>query len=286
MNMENMPQGAAGNSNKRKRMNPDNMSIADRFVTAMFSPGDYPVLLKLKAGKIVSFVGILVLLLTLIQYGIPMLAAIAGYGGVRNYILAELPQFSLENGIFTVDERMEREDDSAGIYILVDTSVDSFTKDDVDTDLLEAVLVSRSNMLMYNNVTGIGGIVQEQRFSDFGNARINNEIVAGWAPVIYVCMAAVFVMLYVITLVRYLGSALLYAFIMFMLSRIMTGKITFGTMYKIALFAQTVGALVLAVSNFIGTPVFMMAGSTFAMIVTVLIMNRAFFKIVPPPRAS
>ena len=270
---------------KKKKLNPDNMSMADRYITAMFLPGDYPALLKLKLGKIVSFVGTLILLISLIQYGIPMLAAIAGYGGVKNYILYELPQFSLENGAFMVDEKMETEDESVGVYILVDTSVDSFSKDDVDKDMAQVMLVSRSNMLMYNNVTGLGGMVQEQKFSDFGNVKINNESIAALTPVIYACLAAAFIMLYGITLIRYLASSLLYAFILFVLSRVMTSKADFGTIYKISLFAQTIGSLVLAVVTFIGTPVLMMAGSTFAMIVTVLIMNRAYFKIVPPPKA-
>ena len=278
-NMQETSNRTAGSS----KINPDNMSIADRFVTAMFLPGEYPVLLRLKIGKIVSFLGVLILLLSLIQYVIPILAAVAGHGGIRNYILNDLPQFSLENGSFTVDEKMERKDESVGVYILVDTTVESFTKDDIDTDMAEVMLVSKTNMLMYNNVTGIGGVVQEQKFSEFGNTVINNESIAKLVPVIYVCMVIVFLMLYAITLVRYLGSALIYAFIMYMISRIMTSKVNFGAMYKIALFAQTIGAIVSAVANFIGTPVFVMAGSTFAMIVTVLIMNRAYFKIVPPP---
>jgi hypothetical protein len=72
---------------------------------------------------------------------------------------------------------------------------------------------------------------------------------------------------------------------MYILTRVMMSKLSFGIIYKIALFAQTIGALVSAVAVLIGTPLFIMAGSTFAMIVTVVIMNRAFFKIVPPPAA-
>lgn len=64
----------------------------------------------------------------------------------------------------------------------------------------------------------------------------------------------------------------------------MAAKVSFAIIFKIALFAQTIGSIVSAVAYFIGTPVFVMAGSTFAMIVTVLIMNRAYFKIAPPPK--
>ena len=164
-----------------------------------------------------------------------------------------------------------------------DTSVDKFTRDDVDTDMAEVMLISSTNMLMYNNVTGLGGIIEDQQFSQLGDVKFNNESIAGLAPVIYISMLCIFVMLYVFTFVRYLASAFLYAVIMYMISKMLASRVTLGTMYKIALFAQSIGAVVAAVANFIGTPILMMAGSTFAMIVTVLIMNRAFFKIVPPP---
>ena len=91
--------------------------------------------------------------------------------------------------------------------------------------------------------------------------------------------------MYILTLLRYLMSALFYALILYILSRVMTANISYGIIFKIALFAQTIGSIVMAVANFIGGPIFVMAGSTFAMIVTVLIMNRAYFKLVPPPRS-
>ena len=91
--------------------------------------------------------------------------------------------------------------------------------------------------------------------------------------------------MYLFTLVRYLLSAFCYALILYILTKITAANTTFGVIYKIAVFAQTIGSIVSALANFIGTPVFVMAGSMFAMIVTVLIMNRAYFKIVPPPKA-
>lgn len=281
MNDENMKQPNTNNSDDNSKK----MSMADRFITAMFLPGEYPALIRLTAGKIISFLIFLILLLSLIQYGVPALAALVGYGGVRGFIIDEMPDFSLQNGVFFVSEKYEWDDSDAGIYMLIDTDKESFTEDDVDKDMLQVMLVSRSNILMYNNITGMTGLVQEQKFSELSGITIDNESVANMAPLIYIGMFITFVVLYLFTLIRYIISALFYALILYMLSRIMSGGLSFGKIYKIALFAQTIGAIVSAVANFIGTPVFIMAGSTFAMIVTVLIMNRAYFKIVPPPKA-
>ena len=279
MNNDEMNNGVKKNSNKK------NMGFADRFITAMFLPGEYPSLIKLTSVKIVTYVAFLVLLLSLIQYVIPVMAAVAGYGGVRSFIIDELPDFSLQNGEFSLSDKYEKNDEDAGIYILVDTDVEKFTAEDVDRDLLQVMLVSRSNIIMYNNLTGINGIVQEQKFSEFKDVVINNQSIAGLAPVIYIGMFGMFVFMYLFTLVRYLLSAFCYALILYILTKITAANTTFGVIYKIAVFAQTFGSIVSALANFIGTPVFVMAGSMFAMIVTVLIMNRAYFKIVPPPKA-
>ena len=278
MNSEDM----SNNSNNSKN---ENLGFADRYITAMFAPGDYRLLLKLSAGKIISYIMFLVLLTSLIQYGIPGLAAVAGYGGVRNYIMKELPSFSLKDGKLEVSEKYEKEDEEGGLYILVDTSKESFSEDDISKEMLSVLLISKSNIITYNNLSGVSGLVQEQKFSDFKNAIVNNETIADMAPIIYIGMIILYVIMYILTLLRYLLSALFYALVLYILSRVMTANISYGTIFKIALFAQTIGSIVMAVANFIGGPIFVMAGSTFAMIVTVLIMNRAYFKIAPPPRS-
>ena len=278
MNSEDM----SNNSDNSKN---ENLGFADRYITAMFAPGEYNLLLKLSAGKIISYIMFLVLLTSLIQYGIPGLAAVAGYGGVRNYIMKELPSFSLKDGRLEVSKKYEKEDEDSGLYILVDTSKESFSEDDISKDMLSVLLISKNNIITYNNLSGVSGLVQEQKFSDFKNATVNNETIAGIAPIIYFGLFVLYVLMYILTLLRYLMSALFYALILYILSRVMTANISYGIIFKIALFAQTIGSIVMAVANFIGGPIFVMAGSTFAMIVTVLIMNRAYFKLVPPPRS-
>ncbi|MCR5701431.1 MAG: DUF1189 domain-containing protein [Lachnospiraceae bacterium] len=267
-----------------KQINSDEkMSMADRFIKAMFLPGDYPQLMKLSFAKVVTFLCLLIFLVSFVQYAIPVLARLAGYGGVKDYVIDVLPDFSLKDGEFFLSEKYERNDEAVNSYYLIDTSKESFTADDVDRDKMQVVLVSRTNILVYNNVTGLGGSIEEEKFSDFSRLIIDNESVASLAPFIYLGLFGMYILMYIMCFVRYLLSALFYAFLMYILTRVMMSKLSFGIIYKIALFAQTIGALVSAVAVLVGTPLFIMAGSTFAMVVTVIIMNRAFFKIVPPP---
>ena len=52
------------NNNESKK---GELGFADRYITAMFLPGEYKELLKLSAGKIISYIAFLILLISLIQ---------------------------------------------------------------------------------------------------------------------------------------------------------------------------------------------------------------------------
>ena len=60
----------------------EKMNVADCFITAMFLPKDYGRLLHLSVGRLIQFLVLLVLLVSVIRYAIPALGAIAGMGGV------------------------------------------------------------------------------------------------------------------------------------------------------------------------------------------------------------
>lgn len=265
-------------SNKTGNSDSRDMSMADRFITAMFLPNEYDNLLGLKFGKVAGYFCMLILLASVVQYAIPVLGAVAGYGGVRSYIMNELPEFSLKNGEFFVDQIIEENNEDVGMYLLVNTDVEKFTADDIPGNMLQAMLISRTNILMYNNVAGINGLVQEQPFSMYGNINMDNESVAGLAPVIYICMFFIFILMYLISFVRFLISGLMYSVFMLLISKILMTNFTFGKIYEISLFAQSVGVLVSAISVCIGSNVVVMTGSTFGMLVTIMIMNRVLFR--------
>lgn len=267
--MENM------NSEGNTQQKIESMGIADRFITAMFLPKEYGRLLKLTMGKIVSYLFLLILLISVVQYGIPTLGAIAGMGGIRNIVLNEIPDFSLKDGKLSFGEKIEQQDDDMGVYILVDTSKKKFTKEDVPEEMAEAVLVSQSNILFYNNVSGIGGILQEDTFDNYKALTLSNEILADGAFWIYVILGMAFVGIYVFMFAKYLFAALFYAAIMYLLAKTMMMDLTFGKVYLIALFAQSLGGIVQAVTYCIGSPVLMLTGSAFNMLVTVILMNKA-----------
>lgn len=267
------------NKSDEGRQEQEGMKISDRFITAMFLPKEYGKLLKLKKGKIISYFFLLLLLVSTIQYAIPTLGAIVGMGGIKNIILNEIPDFSLKDGKFSYNEKIEKRDDESGVYFLVDTSVQRFTKEDVPEDVVEAIMVSNTNMLVYNNISGLGGIVQEENFERYKEFSITNQTVADADIVLYLAMLPVFVMLCIVLAVEYLFSGLFYALVMYLLTKTMFMKMDFGTVYKIALFAKSTGAIVMAVTYCINNTLFILAASSFNMLITIIIMNKALVQI-------
>lgn len=254
----------------------EEMSLTDRFITAMFLPKEYEKLLRLSAGKLIQFLLLLILLVGVIRYAVPVLGAIAGMGGVKNIIQNRLPNFAMENGTFTLEEEFEWLDESGGIYILVDTSVDEFTRDDIPENMVEAILISHTNILFMNQVPGLGGIIQENKWKDLTGITVNNDILAKDSPLIYAMLFFLFILLYVLELIKYLIAGLFYGVIMLLLARTMMIDISFGGIYKSALYAQAIGAIVSAVMYCINVPILILTGSSFAMLITVMIMNKAF----------
>lgn len=270
----------SANSNETNQNEDENkMSMADRFVTAMFLPKEYSKLLQLKTSKVAGYLVLLLFLIAFIQYAIPALGALAGMGGVKDIILNQIPEFSLENGVFELGEVYEKKDENMGVYILVDTSKKTVSKEDVPEDMMEAILVSKNNMIVYNNVTGLGSNYAEEKFATYKDITINNQTIADASGVIYFILGCVFVILLIGVVVKYFFMALFYSVIMYLLSKTMMMDLTFGRVYKIALFAMSIGAIVVAVSYCINSPLFILASSGFNMLITVIIMNKALFQM-------
>lgn len=265
--------------NRQSESDSKKMGIADRFITAMFLPREYGSLLRLKAGMIIGYLILLILLTSVIQYVIPVLGAITGLGGIKSIILNEIPDFALEGGRFSFGEKLERKDTNLGVYVLVDTEKEKFTKEDIPDGMAEAILVSSTNILLYNSVMGIGGTLQEDTFDHYKSITITNQTIANGVNWIYAILILLFVSMYIGALIKYLFTALFYSAVMYLLSKTMMMELTFGTVYKIALFAQSVGAVVMAVVYCIGAPLIILTGSAFNMLVTVIIMNKALVQM-------
>lgn len=267
-----MIQQNENDSKKEKKM-----KMVDQFMIAMFSPGEYGKLLKLSVGRLVAFLTCLLILVTVIQVVIPITGAIAGMGGLQNIFLNRIPDFELKDGAFTYNDRFEIKDEEIGAYVLIDTSKEWMSDDDLQNSnsYVEEILVGQKNMIIRNSIGGVQSIREEYKFSDFGSLHVNNEILAKYTPVFYGIIGFGFLASLISAVIRYLASALLYTGFVYFLTRMLPQQsMSFGEMYKVGLYAKTIGAIVVAVTLCIGGDLIILAGDTFAVFVTIMIMNR------------
>jgi len=115
--------------------NDKSFSLIDSMITAMCLPKEYGKLLKVSNKKIVRYVAVVVLLVCIIQYAILGLGSIAGLGGIKGIVMNEIPEFSLQDGKFYFEEKLEKKDEVSGVYLLIDTSQKEFTRDDVPQNM-------------------------------------------------------------------------------------------------------------------------------------------------------
>lgn len=260
----------------------ENLKMSDRFMIAMFSSKEYDKLLKEKTSKLVWFLILFILLLTVIRYVIPYSAMIAGMGGVKGIVMKEIPDFSLEEGKLTINKRIEKDDEVGGIYVLVDTDVECFQEKDVPADVLEAVLISQSNILVFNEYSIYSGKSQEMLFSDWKDTTLNNQQLADMAPFIYFMIGMFVVVLYFAELIKYLLSGVFFALFMTLYANALMHPADFGKSYKVAMYAQVIGTLVYAITCGFGNAMFMMAGSIFQIIISFVIMRKVLIPMERP----
>ena len=249
-------------------------TLIDCMMIAMFSAKEYPRLLKLSKRRIAWFVIIVALLLSVVQYAIPVVGSIAGLGGVEGIFTHEVPQFSLKDGELYVDERIENKDEVSGVYLLIDTTVDSFTKQDVPANISQAVLISKSNILAYNAVYGMGAMVEQEKFENLKGVVFSNQTVIDYSAAIYMSLLFAFVGIWIAVALEYLLTALFYAGFMYLLLKSLMPDTTFATIYKVFLFAQTIGAIAVAISYCLGNSTLFMAAGFFRVIVTLALSNK------------
>ncbi|MGN0438719.1 MAG: DUF1189 family protein [Lachnospiraceae bacterium] len=255
------------------------MTMADRFMIAMFSPKEYEKILCEKTDKLVCFLILLILLFTMVRYVIPGAAILTGMGGIKGIVTREIPDFSLENGEFAVGERIEKDDEMTGVYVLVDTSVEIFSEADVPANVMEAVLVSKTNMLVYNEYSPYGGKSQEMRFSDLKDITLNNNILAQMAPAIYCLLFTFLLALYFSELIKYLLWGLFFAIFFTLAANVWMHPVEFGKAYKTSMYAQVIGTLVYSIACGFGNAMFMFAGNFFQIFVSFSIMRKVLIPI-------
>ena len=238
---------------------------------AITKPSAYKNMLKLDWQKRVMFLCLLMVLTTMIQYVIPASAMITGFGGFENLFLNRVAAFTFENGQLEV-EKVISISDGALMSFKVDTSVDAYGKDDFEKDGYPMqCLVSKSNiiLLQYDRVT-------EFLFSDpsMEGVSVTNESLLRIIPVIYIGMIVLFGFYTIENLLIYLFISLIFAISGLSINATLHTKLSFGSIYMIALYSGTAAWIISSVNTVLGAPVSSLILSIGSVILTSIFVFR------------
>ena len=255
-------------------MEESNFGFFDQLVYAIAKPQKYYMLSGLKKKKIIGYFICLMFLLTVVAVGIPFAGYISSMGGFSTFFTEKIPAFVLENSELEMDGVVEINQN--GTQFIVDTSVEAFTEEDVDSAYQASILISKTNVLEQ-----AGDMVQiftfeelSQEFAALGiNLYIDNQTLVGLVHYIYVFLVVFFLCSVVGITLSYMISGLLFAFCGQSFN-LMTGiKLSFGKVYLIALYAQTAMSLLNYISNYISSGFVVMIIWMVGMMLTLRLVN-------------
>lgn len=224
------------------------ISFIDQILYSV-QPEKYRELVTQPAKAAAGFLIILCLWLTIMDYVVPAAGWIASFGGFDHLITKVLPEIVLSDGELSVADRIEIGKGET-VHLLVDTSQEKVTKENLNQQKYQAeFLIARDNMVLYNSYIG----AMEIDFAQFGNSTLNNETLLQVKPWIYAMLIINFFTVFIAELIRYLFAALPMA----VLGWIMggperTNRLSFSSIFFLALYAKAAAALVLSFNSTAG----------------------------------
>lgn len=207
---------------------------------AICKPTRYYRLTKVSNGRLTGFVFLFVLITSLFSI-IPIIIDMVGPNGIIQVLREDLPEFEMIDGELWVSETYEGEE--AGSYVRVDTGVDKFSYDDIDKSYYQVVLISRTNMIVYQSF----GRTQEIDFSDLRGLDFDNSIIDAIIPFVYIILIIVVVLVYLFKVAWYFFLALLASLLGLIVSAISRARLLYATIYKTAVYSLVTVSLLDAI---------------------------------------
>ncbi len=212
------------------------MNFFQQIKTAVIKPTEYYRLSKVSSGRLTGFVFLFVFIISLFTI-IPFSYGAFGSGGISKVLQENIPDFKMSHGELTVAERYENDDGLT--YILIDTSVNEFTLEEVDHSYNQVMLISKTNMISYNNSK-----TQEFRFSDLGNLSFDKSIVDTFIPLLHVILIIVIIFMYLFMIAGFYLTALLYSIVGLIVSSVSHLTLPYARIFKVAIYSKVTASIV------------------------------------------
>lgn len=245
------------------------ISIIDQFLYAVSKPKQYQALIKQSTGRVIGFVLVMAMLITTMNFIIPLVGYQWSLGGLEQFFRNKIPKFTIEHGVLEMEEPLNM--NVFGVSIVVDPEKESYTPQDFDDDVLLQVMISKHNMLIKNMIQ-----VVELPFEYLSNLTINNESLVKSIPYLYMIQLVAIGVTLTIQFFYYLLGAVGYAFIGLALIGMRPSiSLTWKELIKIGIYAKALTAFLGALNEGMGYPVGIGYWHMIGMFVSLVYMTKA-----------
>lgn len=220
------------------------MTFSEQIVYAMFKPSKYKELIKLKRSRFAAFVIVLMLVLGIVTFVIPAGALITGFGGFEKLFRGQLSSLTYSDGALHLDTPFRM--DINGLTLLINTENTSVEDEQLKRN---GVYIAIGSETMRMAVTLDGQIMEYQNTDITGlfPEGFDCDSLIRMIPGIYVYMFGAFLVQCIGYFIKYGLIALLYSFFINSVNKNMNLNLTFGEVFSICFYGQTLGIIL---SNF------------------------------------
>ncbi len=233
----------------------ERMNVFKELALSVWDFKSYRKFLCNRGGKVFGFSALLLGIYLLLNTVFMAFEAFGAMHVLQNELLAQIPDFVLEDGILTVEEAVEYE--SAGVYIYINTDTH------VSTEELEDILRTHSTVTLMDDV---GLVLQsngerqmltyEELQEMVGSGRYNQDdlrrFLQQYVPYLYIIVLIVLLFVALGSIGAFYFRVLLVSLIALVIASVMGVKLPYGKIFALSIYTRTVPVLIRLLLNLIG----------------------------------
>ncbi|MDE5965613.1 MAG: DUF1189 domain-containing protein [Lachnospiraceae bacterium] len=208
----------------------------EQFYLALMKHRLYKKLLGLTRRQHAAYFMGITFLLTLISYVVPMASLLVGIGGYKAFFTDKLPAFLIAEGELSIETPLDFYLNQ--VHIVANADVKEYTKEDLASQEEYVLFFSKTNA-----VTNLSPLPMGFQYSMLEADRVDNQYMASLAPRFYGTVAGAGLVAWISQMLSYAFLALLFAVCGMGANRLSGANLPFSRLYCIALYAETMFAL-------------------------------------------
>lgn len=220
------------------------MTFSEQIVYGWFRPARYKDMIELPRRRFVAYVIVMMLVLSIVDFVIPVASIISGFGGFEKLFTESLGEVSYAEGALSVSNEFDMHINSANF--LVDTSQETIQNQSLKKQGMFLAVGSKTvriSMVLGSKVTDYGVYY----LSDYLSEGFNNDSLVAKIPSIYAVLFLSLLGTMLSFFVKYAVVALLFSILVNSMNRQFHLNLRFGQVFALCFYGQSFAMIL---SNF------------------------------------